>query len=311
MRETNSGALIDVEGATYRYRRGAAALADVTLSVERGTLAGIVGPNGSGKTTLYRLLLGFLQPDAGSLTIDGLAPALYRRRHGIGYLPESVGLPADVRVGELVRTVLQLGTRDARSGEEYRRGLVRALGLEARLRDPIGALSHGFRQRTGLLASLIGDPQLVLLDEPANGLDPDSLGVLRSLLRDLRRRGKTVLLSSHNLLELERVCDAVVIMREGRVVGRVTREQLQRCPDVWVVQVVGNGAVPPDPGDDSLRRYAVRLAADEVAFTSESAARAWAREVVRGGTRVESIERKPFDLEYLFHRLVQRSREEE
>jgi len=294
-----------MKGVSARYRPGAAwALREVTLDIEAGSLVGLVGPNGSGKTTLYRLVLGLLDPQRGSVRTGGMEPAPYRRERGVGYLPEQVRLPGALRVSELAELMAALAGLSGAEGRRSSAALISELELESVVASPIGDLSHGYRQRVGLLAALLGDPRLVLLDEPANGLDPPSTGMLRTLLRRLRREGRTVVLSSHNLLELERLCDAVVIMRQGRVLGRVTRGQLLDRPDIWVVRLAGH-ASRPVTGD---REYdAVRLAADEMAFDSREAALRFAARRRPAGDRVEAIERRRFDLEFLFHSLIRKA----
>jgi ABC-2 type transport system ATP-binding protein len=176
------------------------------------------------------------------------------------------------------------------------------LRLEERADAEIGTLSHGYRQRVGLLAALLGDPRLLLFDEPGNGLDPTSVGILRSLVRGLRREGRTVLVSSHNLLELERMCDEILILHEGKLIGRSSREELATRPGIWVVQLSAGSARA-----NSLRKKfdGVRLADDEAAFLEEMNARRYASHVELSGGSVEALERRPYDLECLYHELVQ------
>lgn len=307
MTGSEAGPLVEVERVRYRYRsRQAWALELVSFRVERGVVLGLVGPNGSGKTTLYRLILGFLRPLDGRVTVGGLAPPAYRSRLGIGYLPEQVHLPGNVRVREFAVLMARLAGLRGRELRESIERLMHTLAIEDRAGHAIGTLSHGYRQRVGLLAALLGDPELLLLDEPANGLDPISVGVLRSVLRALKRRGKTVMVSTHNLLELERVCDEMLILSQGRVLGRSTREELLRRPDVWVVQLASETrGGTAEVGALCARFGAVRLAADEAAFDDERAARDFAAGVAAAGGRIAAIERRPFDLECLFHTLVQ------
>ncbi len=301
------GDALVAEELRYRYRRGRRwALDGLCFSVEPGTVLGLVGPNGSAKTTLYRLILGFMRPAAGRVRIAGSAPALYRRRHGIGYLPEQVRLPPNLRVSEFATLVARLaGLRGSELSAQVER-LLLTLALQRRMREPIGALSHGYRQRVGLLAALLGEPRLLLLDEPANGLDPASVGVLRVVLRSLRRRGCIVIVSSHNLVELERVCDRVLMIRQGRKLGDISRAELVGEPPIWVAcwdAEGGRGA--PVSLDRAFRQGGVRLAADEMAFRDEWACRRFAAAMGAAGVTV-GIEGRPYDLEYLFHALVQR-----
>jgi ABC-type multidrug transport system ATPase subunit len=189
---TDPDELVEVENVRYRYRSARApALQDVSLRVERGVVLGLVGPNGSGKTTLYRLVLGFISPHGGRVRIGSLAPQAYRTRRGIGYLPEQVRLPGNVRVYELARLIGRLaGLERVELNDSLERSMS-VLALDGQADAMVGTLSHGYRQRVGLLAAMLGDPELLLFDEPANGLDPASVGILRSVLRDLKRRGRT------------------------------------------------------------------------------------------------------------------------
>jgi ABC-type multidrug transport system ATPase subunit len=302
---TDPDELVEVENVRYRYRSARApALQDVSLRVERGVVLGLVGPNGSGKTTLYRLVLGFISPHGGRVRIGSLAPQAYRTRRGIGYLPEQVRLPGNVRVYELARLIGRLaGLERVELNDSLERSMS-VLALDGQADAMVGTLSHGYRQRVGLLAAMLGDPELLLFDEPANGLDPASVGILRSVLRDLKRRGRTVIVSSHNLSELERVCDEVLILSHGSVLGRSTRDELAGQPDVWVAQLGPETALRSEL--DALRRGygGVRLAADETAFADEGIALRFADAVRFEGGTVEAIERRPFDLECLFHSLT-------
>ena len=299
--------MVDVERVRFRYRSAKEwALDDISIKAKRGVVLGIVGPNGSGKTTLYRLILGLTRPNSGNVSVGGAAPAVYRATRGIGYLAEQVRLPGNVRVGEFAEFMGRLagfGKTDRKRAVER---LMAFLCIADRSGQMIGALSHGYRQRVGLLAALLGQPELLLFDEPANGLDPESVGILRSLLRGLKRQGRTVIVSSHNLLELERICDEVVILRQGKLLGRCSRSELLAQPDIWVVQLghasmsASSEAIGLGLGSDG-----VRLAADEVVFVDELAAQEFAARSRAMGQVVETIDRRPFDLEYLFHSLLQ------
>ncbi len=300
--------LVELDGVRFRYRSAEGwAIDDLTFTIERGTVLGLIGPNGSGKTTLYRLLLGFLQPVAGRVSVGGVTPTEYRTGTGVGYLPEQVRMPGNVRVREFAILIARLAGLPASGIEPTLGRLMQGLAISEKSDSLIGRLSHGYRQRVGLLAALLGETELVLLDEPANGLDPGSMGVLRSVLRALKLRGRTVVVSSHNLLELERVCDEILILREGRLLGLCTRESLVARPDVWVVQLRALKKVEPARINDLCAKLdGVRLATDEAGFTNGRRAREFARRVSEAGAAVETIERRAFDLEYLFHSLLQR-----
>lgn len=312
MTDLEGGPSIEVDNLRYRYGRAKNwALAGISLRIEKGVVLGLVGPNGSGKTTLFRLVLGFARWFEGRIGIDGSAPAAYRTQYGIGYLPEQVRLPAGVRVRRLAEFAGRLAALDCSGARNATDRLMKTLAIDDRADERIGTLSHGYRQRVGLLVALLGDPQLILLDEPANGLDPESVGVLRSVLRGLKQQGRTVIVSSHNLLELERVCDAVVILSQGRVLGRSSRSELLSQPDVWVVQLSRDSGDAVSVGRLCAKLHGVRLAADEAGFGHEQLAREFAARASTRGCVVEAVERRSFDLEYLFHSLVQQGRQDE
>jgi len=303
----SSRVIVEFEGVSFRYGRAERwAARDLSFRVYRGEVLGLVGPNGSGKTTIFRLLMGFLKAEDGCLSIGGDEPAEHRVKNGIGYLPEQVRLPADVRVYEFAMLMARLAGLAAEKARSAVAELMNTLSLADRSTSPIGWLSHGYRQRVGLLAALLGDPQLILMDEPANGLDPSSVGVLRYVIRTLKRQGRTVIVSSHNLAELERVCDELLILREGTSIGRFKREAFTGRPDVWIVRLGDNGRLRlTQLGRLRARFGGVQLATDETGFKEGRCAREFARRLTVAGAVVETIERRHFDLEFLFHSMVQ------
>ncbi len=299
-------AIAEFKSVGFRYdSAGRWAVRELSFRIVSGEVLGLVGPNGSGKTTIYRLLLGFIRPETGHVSVAGCRPADYRVRNGIGYLPEQVRLPGEVRVREFVGLMARLAGLAAENSGSVIEQLMESLGLLDRSSSAIGSLSHGYGQRVGLLAALLGGPQLLLLDEPANGLDPASVGVLRSVIRALKHRGCAVIVSSHNLAELERICDGLLILREGNLVGRYTRDCLVR-PDVWVVRLRASGSLRlRDRSALRGRLGGVQLAADEIGFREGRSAREFARRLAAAGMAVEKVERRRFDLEFLYHSMLQ------
>jgi ABC-2 type transport system ATP-binding protein len=216
---TAVGTTVEATGLTKRFGR-ATAVDAVDLAVGRGVV-GLLGPNGAGKTTLLRMLATVLAPDAGGLRLLGRDPAVAHERveirRRLGYLPQSPQLYGSFTPLELVDYVAILKEHTDRS---WRRTectrVLEAVGLADRMHRRIRTLSGGMRQRVALAAALVGDPELLLLDEPATGLDPEQRLELRSLLSSTARRG-TVLLSTHNTAEVAALCQRVAVMREGRV----------------------------------------------------------------------------------------------
>ena len=230
---------IDVRDLTKRYDT-TTALDRISLEVQQGEIMGFLGPNGAGKTTTIRILTGLLSPTSGSVRIDGLnvetQPLEVRRR--IGYLPENVALYPELRVQEY------LTYRAAIKGvpRSTRRARVDAVMGRCAIADVrrklIGRLSRGYRQRVALADCLVGDPKILILDEPTVGLDPHQIRQTRDLIKALGEQA-TVLLSTHILPEVEMLCDRVTIINDGRIVAVDTPENLKRrvTGDSNVVQV--------------------------------------------------------------------------
>lgn len=219
--------MISVKHLTKVYH-GHKAVDDVSFEVERGEVVGFLGPNGAGKTTTMRILAGYLAATGGDVHVAGfdvVTQSLEVRRR-IGYLPESVPLYPDMRVDEYLRfraRIKRLPSRRLRSmvGEVKER-----CGLQGMGRELIGRLSRGYRQRVGLADSLVHDPELLILDEPTLGLDPNQNRQVRDLIGDLAQR-HTILLCTHILPEVEKTCGRVLIINQGRIVAADTPEQLK------------------------------------------------------------------------------------
>jgi ABC-2 type transport system ATP-binding protein len=198
---------------------GTRALEGLSLTVGRGELVGLLGPNGAGKTTTIKLLLGLVRPSAGAGRVLGAPLGDRRARAAIGYLPEQFRYQPWLHAREVLRLHAELARippgRRARAIDD---ALV-LVGLVDRADDPVSAFSKGMQQRLGLGVALLGDPELVLLDEPTSALDPVGRTDVRAIVRAARDRGATVILNSHLLTEVERVCDRVVILDHGRIIA--------------------------------------------------------------------------------------------
>jgi len=214
--------MIRVSNLTRRFGN-TTAVDNLSFEVERGEIVGFLGPNGAGKTTTMRILASFLPATGGSVLIAGFdvfRDSLEVRRR-IGYLPENFPLYQEMRVGEYLRYRARLrGLRGKRLRARLEE-VVADCGLITVKRTIIGKLSKGYRQRVALADSLVHLPELLLLDEPTLGLDPNQRRHIRDLIRSLSKR-HTVLLSSHMLPEVERICDRVLIMDRGRIVASDT-----------------------------------------------------------------------------------------
>ncbi len=201
----------------YKAYGDTLALKGASFVVPRGALAGLLGPNGSGKTTSLKLMVGLLRPTAGSVLVNGYEPWIHEDlvRETVGFLPERPIYPPYVKVGALLRHLARL--RGLPWSDVVR--IARLVGIEKYLDSNIGALSRGYLQRFGLAQALLGEPEILLLDEPTANLDPHArmeiLELIAALKRDLNA---TVLISSHILPELQQVVDHVVLISNGRVV---------------------------------------------------------------------------------------------
>ena len=211
---------IEVEHATVSYGPRKA-LRDVTFTISSGEAVGYLGPNGAGKTTTLRLLSGLRRPDSGSVRLLGLDPA---RDHGsalrrVGVLVETPGLLPYVTARDLLSHVACVKHVGPSEEAGHLRDVAGELGLLDQLDAPIGTLSTGLARRLLLAVALVGDPEILLLDEPTLGLDPAARADLRRILRQLRRKGRTILLSTHLLDDVEEVCTRVLFVRDGQIVG--------------------------------------------------------------------------------------------
>ncbi len=226
-------------------RRRVEALAEFTLELSRGEVVGIAGPNGAGKSTMISLLMGFLQPTSGRITMDGVAPRPWVEANGVGYLTELVNLPPRWKVPATVRRMATLSGVPASEVATASATMTARLGLDEHVGKRIKQLSKGNLQRVGLAQALIGDFDLVVLDEPTHGLDPLWTQRFRDVVRDLRRPDRLVIIASHNLDELEMLADRVAILDHGRlqrVVAHSTEARSEEHP--WRLVLEGTVDVP-------------------------------------------------------------------
>jgi ABC-type multidrug transport system ATPase subunit len=219
--DERSAFVIETRGLTRQFgeRR---AVSDLNLSIRRGEVYGFLGPNGAGKTTTLRMLLGLIRPTSGEALVNGALPGRPEGLAGVGAMIEQPGFyPYLSGVDNLRLMATYAGADPSRIS-----GVLDLVGLGKRGRDRFGSYSQGMKQRLGLAAALLNDPPLLILDEPSNGLDPAGMAEMRDLIRDLANGGRTVLLSSHLLTEVEQICDRVGVIREGVLVAEGTVDEL-------------------------------------------------------------------------------------
>ena len=228
-------AMIGLYGVTKSFY-GRRAVSGLSLSIERGSIHGLLGPNGSGKTTTLRMMLNILLPDEGRIEI--LGQRLTRRtRDRIGYMPEERGLYKKSRVRDMLAYLGELKGRSRKeSAADIDRWLAR-FDLSDYAARPVEALSKGMAQKVQLVGVLVGRPELLVLDEPFSGLDPVSLTAMREVILELRQQGLTIVLSTHDMPSAETMCDRVTMMSRGEKVLDGTLEQIQRSFAVDVVRI--------------------------------------------------------------------------
>ncbi|MEI6972038.1 MAG: ATP-binding cassette domain-containing protein [bacterium] len=218
--------MIRVENLTRRFGR-TLAIDGISFSIKAGEVVGFLGPNGAGKTTTMRVLACFLPPSRGIVNIAGLDVVRdsLEVRKIIGYMPEGAPLYHDMRVHDYIRFRAKLKGLSGMKRRDKVNEVIESCGLSDVARSIIGRLSKGYRQRVSLADSLVGNPQVLLLDEPTIGLDPNQIRHTRSLIKSLSKR-HTVLLSTHILSEVEMLCDRVLIMNKGHIVASDTPARL-------------------------------------------------------------------------------------
>jgi len=289
---------IVVDQLTKVFGGNVRAVDQLSFTVEPGSVTGFLGPNGAGKTTTLRMVLGLVHPTGGRATIGGLP---YRQLHEpgriVGAALESSGFhPARTGRNHLRVLATVAGLPEARADQ-----VLDLVGLRDAARRKVRGYSMGMRQRLGLAAALLGDPRVLVLDEPANGLDPDGIRWLRGLLRHLAGEGRTVLVSSHQLNEVQEVADRVVILNHGRLVrsGSIaeltagTDSVVVRTPDAPAMHAALTGQpVQVDQTDPATLRIR-GLSVEQVGHLAYA-----------GGVELHELRGERFDLEQLFFALT-------
>ncbi|MGO8675330.1 MAG: ABC transporter ATP-binding protein [Limisphaerales bacterium] len=241
----NDGLMIEVANLTKRYA-GHTAVSNISFTVGHGEIVGLLGPNGAGKSTTMRILACYLPATSGTVRVAGLD--VFRRsdevRRRIGYMPENNPLHLDLRVGEYLRFRARLKGLSSRNSRGRVEIVMEQCGLTEVSRRIIGQLSKGYRQRVGLADALVHEPELIILDEPTIGLDPNQIRSVRQLIKGLAA-SHTVLISTHILPEAEMTCNRMVIMYEGKILAAGTPESLQRLMS-HNSQIIAEIAAPPD-----------------------------------------------------------------
>jgi ABC-2 type transport system ATP-binding protein len=234
-------AAFDCQGLGKRY--GATlALSGVDLEVRPGELVGLLGPNGAGKSTLVKIACGLVRPSEGGARVLGEPAGSAAARAALGYLAELFRFPGWLRADEVLVLHQRLSGSDGGAAE--RSELLALVGLEDAAAVRVEAMSKGMQQRLGIAQALVGSPGLLMLDEPTSALDPVGRRIVRDLLLELKRRGVAVLLNSHLLSEVERVCDRVAILVNGRIAAQGAPGELAQARGVEVDLDAGTRSFP-------------------------------------------------------------------
>lgn len=218
MKTGGAGWALELAGVAKNFSGGVRAVDGITLRLEPGRMAALVGPNGSGKSTLLRLWAGLARPSEGEVKVLGSSPQDPAVRARVGYLPDAPVFPAWLSGREFLRYLGRLSGLAGGALEEAIERRADWAGLASVLDRRARTYSAGQRQRLGLAQALLHEPEVLLLDEPAAGLDPNGVATLGALLEDLRRDGRTIVFSSHFLPQVEALCDHAWLLREGRLI---------------------------------------------------------------------------------------------
>ncbi len=238
--------MIEVKHLTRRFDT-ITAVNDIAFSIREGEIVGFLGPNGAGKTTTLRMLVGYLQPSSGSITIMDRDinedPLMIARE--IGYLPEHSPLYDDMSVYEYLKFIAEIRHMSKKQFTDRLDFVIEKCGLREVIGQQIQTLSKGYRQRTGLAQAILHDPKVLILDEPTSGLDPNQILEIRDLILELGK-AKTVILSSHIMQEVQAVCDRIIIISKGRIIADEQKEELGRYITEQKILTIEIEAEQPD-----------------------------------------------------------------
>ena len=265
---TSATFAVDTNGLTKRYGT-LNAVDDVSLRIPRGSIFGLIGPNGAGKSTTFSMIATLLRPTSGSLTVLGHDPARAPRevRRQLGYMPDVLGVYDNLRVDEYLQFFAASYRVPRKEWPGLVDGLLELVDLNVKSTSLVNSLSRGMKQRLSLARTLVHDPELLVLDEPASGLDPRARVELRDTLRQLNQMGKTIIVSSHILAELEEMCTEVAIMEAGKLLASGTPRQIMdtlgRAKSISVRFTDGTSETFTVADDDEQVALLRRLALDE------------------------------------------------
>jgi len=282
------------------------AVRDVSFRVERGEVFGFLGPNGAGKSTTINVLLDFVRRTSGEVSVLGYDPEEDPRavRERIGVLPEATGFYGRDTARDHLRFAVEMKRTDDDPDD-----LLERVGIADAADRPVGGFSKGMRQRLGLAVALVGDPDLLVLDEPLSGLDPSGARILREIVREERDRGAAVFFSSHIMDQVEAICDRVGIMHDGELVAAETVETLRKRTDVparvdLAVESVPDGIADDLAALDGVADATIRDGSVRVACADPTAKAAAVARLDAAGVTVRDVETESPSLEQVFVRIT-------
>ena len=297
-----------------RYYGDFTAVDNVSFNINTGEIVGLLGHNGAGKTTIMKMLTGFIEPSSGTALIDGLNISENRTKiqSKIGYLPENCPVYPEMTVIDYLEYTANLrGITGQQACSAVRYG-IRQTDLKAKARDPISTLSRGYRQRVGVAQAILSQPEILILDEPTNGLDPSQIQHMRELILGLGKQA-TVIISTHIMQEVQAVCDRVLIVRNGRLVLDSKLDELQKSQRLSLVidqkpgiaksrlqDIFGIRSVEYQTTDDQHNQYTLEL--DNSTPTQQVAANV-AQAVISEGYQLYQLSPATRDLETVFREI--------
>jgi ABC-2 type transport system ATP-binding protein len=300
------GPAILIENARKDYGKAAGgrreAVSDVSLSVSQGAIHGLLGPNGAGKTTTLKMLLGLVKPSGGRFEILGVPANRPGAREFLGFLPEQPYFPSQLTAAEAMTLYGRLTGLTREEIDEQTTTLLDRVGLDGRQKTLLSKFSRGMLQRLGLAQALLGDPEVLVLDEPASGLDPVGQRDIRNLMLSLRDDGATILLSSHQLSEVEAVSDEVTILNRGRVAAVGHIDDLLNVEGQTSIRTTGEGDLPA-----SVSAVVCDVAVSgstQVFSVPDDQIRAVVDAIDDAGWRISSVQPKRASLEDYFSALL-------
>ena len=220
--------MIEVKNITKKYG-SFTAVDNISFKIEEGEIIGLLGPNGAGKSTTMNMITGYIEPTEGEISIEGydISKKSKKAKAQIGYMPEGVPLYSDLTVKEFVTYMAELKKVDRKTRKEKVEKIIEQTGLKEVEKKLTRNLSRGYKQRVSMAGALVGEPKILILDEPTVGLDPKQITEIRALIKELGKT-HTIILSSHILSEVSQICNKVIIINKGKIVAIDTPENLEK-----------------------------------------------------------------------------------